>query len=119
MGIGFLVGVLRIPGSQFPAGEADYGSGDNNRPYRNHLRHGSGIFAPFSYVLRGRLRLRFFPARPWLSVVGIFLTSFGVAVAIWARYRLGEYWSARVALYPGIGSTILICASENWHATLP
>jgi protein-S-isoprenylcysteine O-methyltransferase Ste14 len=53
----------------------------------------------FSDVLRiGPLRLRFLPARPWLSGVGIFLTSFGVAVAIWARYRLGEYWSARVTL---------------------
>jgi putative ABC transport system permease protein len=52
MGIGSLVGVLRILGNQFLAGEADYRSGDNSRPYRNHLPHGSGVFAPFSCVLR-------------------------------------------------------------------
>jgi hypothetical protein len=38
----------------------------------------------FSYVLRiGPSHLRCLPARPWLSGIGIFLTSFGVAVAIW------------------------------------
>jgi protein-S-isoprenylcysteine O-methyltransferase Ste14 len=53
----------------------------------------------FSNWLRiGPLRLRFVPAETWISWAGIALTSLGVALAIWARYCLGQYWSARVTL---------------------
>jgi protein-S-isoprenylcysteine O-methyltransferase Ste14 len=53
----------------------------------------------FSLWLRiGPLRLRFVPQQPWIAWMGIVLTCLGAAVAIWARYCLGAYWSARVSL---------------------
>jgi len=47
------------------------------------------------------LRLRFLPAEDWIAWSGVALTSVGVAVAIWARYCIGQYWSARVTLKEG------------------
>ena len=56
----------------------------------------------FSQWLRiGLLRERFVPQQAWIGWAGIALTYLGVAVAIWARYCLGEYWSARVTLKEG------------------
>jgi protein-S-isoprenylcysteine O-methyltransferase Ste14 len=49
----------------------------------------------------GRLRLRFVPAENWIALGGIGLTGLGVAIAIWARYCLGQYWSARITLKEG------------------
>jgi protein-S-isoprenylcysteine O-methyltransferase Ste14 len=49
----------------------------------------------------GPLRLRFLPAEDWIVWSGIALTTLGVAVAIWARYSIGQYWSARVTLKEG------------------
>src|ERR1700689_4506247 len=49
----------------------------------------------------GPLRLRFLPAEDWIVWSGIALTTVGVAVAIWARYSIGQYWSARVTLKEG------------------
>jgi protein-S-isoprenylcysteine O-methyltransferase Ste14 len=37
-------------------------------------------------------------SRQW---AGVALTSIGVAIAIWARRTIGEYWSARVTLKEG------------------
>jgi protein-S-isoprenylcysteine O-methyltransferase Ste14 len=47
------------------------------------------------------LRLRFLPADEWIVWGGIALTSVGVVIAIWARYCIGQYWSARVTLKEG------------------
>lgn len=33
-----------------------------------------------------------------ISVVGVVLTWLGIAIALWARYNLGQYWSARITL---------------------
>lgn len=49
----------------------------------------------------GPLRLRFVPEGPWIGWTGIALTWVGVAIAVWARYCLGVYWSARVTLKEG------------------
>jgi protein-S-isoprenylcysteine O-methyltransferase Ste14 len=49
----------------------------------------------------GLLQLRFVPQQDWIGWVGIAVTWVGVAVAIWARYCIGEYWSARVTLKEG------------------
>lgn len=49
----------------------------------------------------GPLRLRFIPSELWILWTGIVLTFFGSAIAIWARYCLGQYWSARVTLKEG------------------
>ncbi len=41
---------------------------------------------------------RFVPNLPAIRYLGIFLIWIGIAIAIWARYNLGEYWSARVTI---------------------
>jgi len=41
---------------------------------------------------------RFVPDNALVRSSGIFLTFAGAAVAIWARYSLGQYWSGRVSL---------------------
>jgi len=56
----------------------------------------------FSDLLRiGPLRLRFVPVAAWIEWLGFAIASLGIAIAIWARYCIGEYWSARVTLKEG------------------
>jgi|SRR5579863_10108928 len=56
-------------------------------------------FLLFSPSLRiGPLGARFVPGIPAVQYCGIGLTFLGAAIAIWARYRLGQYWSSRVTL---------------------
>lgn len=56
----------------------------------------------FSNSLRwGTLGWRFLPSAAWISWIGIALTTMGTAIAVWARYCIGEYWSARVTLKEG------------------
>jgi protein-S-isoprenylcysteine O-methyltransferase Ste14 len=67
------------------------------------------LVMPFVLLFDNRLRMgplgwRFVPAENWIVWAGILLTSLGVAVAIWARHCLGQYWSARVTLKEGINS---------------
>src|SRR5690349_37810 len=57
------------------------------------------LFAEWMRI--GPLRLRFIPQEAWIGWTGIALTWLGVATAIWARYCLGVYWSARVTLKEG------------------
>ena len=47
---------------------------------------------------RSVLRHRFIPRSAALYDLGLAMTCAGIAVAIWARYHIGEYWSARVTL---------------------
>lgn len=54
-----------------------------------------------NWVRIGPLRLRFVPQNAWIAWSGIALTWQGVALAIWARYCIGQFWSARVALKEG------------------
>lgn len=49
----------------------------------------------------GPLGLRFVPQELWIAYLGIALSCVGTAISIWARYCLGEYWSARVTLKEG------------------
>ena len=49
----------------------------------------------------GPLGLRFVPQELWIAYLGIALSGVGTALSIWARYCLGEYWSARVTLKEG------------------
>jgi protein-S-isoprenylcysteine O-methyltransferase Ste14 len=46
----------------------------------------------------GPLQRRFVPREAWIAWTGIAVTFVGIAIAIWARYCLGVYWSARVTL---------------------
>jgi protein-S-isoprenylcysteine O-methyltransferase Ste14 len=49
----------------------------------------------------GAFNRRFLPERYWTFALGAALTWAGVAFAIWARYHIGRYWSASVALKAG------------------
>jgi protein-S-isoprenylcysteine O-methyltransferase Ste14 len=46
----------------------------------------------------GPLGSRFLPKEAWAQDSGVVLTYLGVALAIWARYSIGQYWSGRVTL---------------------
>lgn len=41
---------------------------------------------------------RLFPQTYALAAAGVTCTWIGIAIALWARYHLGQYWSARVTL---------------------
>jgi protein-S-isoprenylcysteine O-methyltransferase Ste14 len=41
---------------------------------------------------------RIFPRTYALSFTGVALTWIGIAIALWARWHLGQYWSARITL---------------------
>jgi len=49
----------------------------------------------------GLLALRFVPDTPGIRGVGYGLTVAGMALCVWARLELGEYWSDKVALKVG------------------
>lgn len=51
-----------------------------------------------SRLTSGMLQNGFMPDIPAVRDLGIVLLWGGVAFAIWARYHIGEYWSARVAI---------------------
>ncbi|HXZ41939.1 MAG TPA: isoprenylcysteine carboxylmethyltransferase family protein [Terriglobales bacterium] len=46
----------------------------------------------------GPLGSRFLPKEAYVQSVGVVLTYLGVALAVWARYSIGQYWSGRVTL---------------------
>jgi len=46
----------------------------------------------------GFLGFRFVPRTLMSALVGVTLTWLGIGLAIWARYHLAEYWSARVTI---------------------
>lgn len=49
-------------------------------------------------VRTGPLDRRFVPTDLWIAWAGVAITGVGVAIAVWARYCIGQYWSARVTL---------------------
>jgi len=46
----------------------------------------------------GPLNQQATPALEWLGWTGVAITCVGVAVAIWARLHIGQYWSGRITL---------------------
>lgn len=50
---------------------------------------------------RGWLTTRFVPASPRIGKFGVTVAVVGIALAIWARWHLGENWSATVTLKEG------------------
>ena len=46
----------------------------------------------------GLLGRHVLPRTALLATVGVVMTWWGIAVAIWARYHLAEYWSARITI---------------------
>ena len=66
------------------------------------------VFMAGAYVLmfddwfvRGWLRERFLPDSAVIGAIGTAITAGGIAFAIWARWHLGENWSAMVTLKEG------------------
>jgi len=53
------------------------------------------------WIRIGVLRARFVPDLAWIGWLGVALSFIGAAIAIWARYTLGQFWSARVTLKEG------------------
>ncbi len=51
--------------------------------------------------VRGWLRERFLPDSAAIGAIGTVITGGGIAFAIWARWHLGENWSAMVTLKDG------------------
>jgi protein-S-isoprenylcysteine O-methyltransferase Ste14 len=49
----------------------------------------------------GVLSHRVFPESFALAIAGVAVTWIGVGIALWARWHLGQYWSARVTLKEG------------------
>ena len=61
-----------------------------------------GFALLFSHRLPfGPLRERFIPRTSWADMAGVALTYAGAAMAIWARFRLADNWSARIAVKVG------------------
>lgn len=46
----------------------------------------------------GFLGRRFIPRTYALAITGVALTWAGIALALWARWHLGQYWSARITI---------------------
>jgi protein-S-isoprenylcysteine O-methyltransferase Ste14 len=77
-----------------------------SEPFAKRIQHvGPLIIAAFLLFARslrfGPLGARFVPESDVIQYCGVGLTCLGVAITIWARYCLGEYWSSRVTLKVG------------------
>jgi len=59
------------------------------------------LFLFRSEVGFGLLGRHFLPRVPMVEMTGIALLWLGLTLAIWARYHLGQYWSARVTIKEG------------------
>jgi protein-S-isoprenylcysteine O-methyltransferase Ste14 len=58
----------------------------------------AAFFLLFYDMRLGPLEQRFLPLDNTIEWAGVVTTSLGILLAIWARYSLGPYWSARVTL---------------------
>ena len=64
----------------------------------------------------GILGRRFVPALPSVWLAGVLLTIVGIALAFWARYHLGKYWSGQITLKEG---HTLVCTGPYKHLRHP
>ena len=72
-------------------------------PAASRLAVMAGVIVGFTLLFGPWLRSsllgeRFVPDVPEIRYLGIVLIWVGIGLAIWARYHLGEYWSARVTI---------------------
>jgi protein-S-isoprenylcysteine O-methyltransferase Ste14 len=56
------------------------------------------VFAPINF---GVLRFHVIPRTIPSALLGVACTWAGIGIAIWARYHLAEYWSARITIKEG------------------
>lgn len=72
----------------------------------SRLVYGAMVLGAFFLVFNDRwvhgwLRIRLFPRAEWIDVAGVVVTAAGVALAIWARFYLGQNWSSAVSVKVG------------------
>jgi protein-S-isoprenylcysteine O-methyltransferase Ste14 len=72
-------------------------------PLASRLPHIALMVAAAVLLFTTRFRMGFLGSRfiaesIWPQYAGIMLTSLGTAVALWARYSLGRYWSSEVVV---------------------
>ena len=65
---------------------------------RNALLTLAGALLAARRLSLGMLGWRFVPPLPWIWGAGVLLTLAGIALAFWARYHLGKYWSGQITL---------------------
>ena len=57
-----------------------------------------GSYLLFSDNVSGWLRQQVIPKNPGLEILAISLTAIGIAIAIWARFYIGDNWSSAVSI---------------------
>lgn len=77
-----------------------------HEPYQERLVYMVGMVTAYILMFndllsRGWLGKRFVPTLASIGETGVAVTVVGVALAIWARWHLGENWSAMVTLKEG------------------
>ena len=83
--------------AQYQADRREKGS------FRSALRHRVSGSHRFRFALRhtadiGFLGERIIPRSLPIGVIAVALTWAGIALAIWARWHLGQYWSGRITI---------------------
>jgi protein-S-isoprenylcysteine O-methyltransferase Ste14 len=74
--------------------------------FGSRLRYGAPVVLAF-YLLFGEsfpfrwLELRFIPHHIFIEILAVTLTALGIALAIWARFYIGENWSSAVTIKVG------------------
>jgi protein-S-isoprenylcysteine O-methyltransferase Ste14 len=71
------------------------------RPLRLAILAGTFSLLFWQRTAVGILGTRFTPFSPAISATGFVAALIGLAVALWARVRLGQYWSDKVVLQEG------------------
>jgi protein-S-isoprenylcysteine O-methyltransferase Ste14 len=74
--------------------------------FGSRLRYGAPVVLAF-YLLFSEsfpfrwLELRFIPHHIFIEILAVTLTALGIALAIWARFYIGENWSSAVTIKVG------------------
>jgi protein-S-isoprenylcysteine O-methyltransferase Ste14 len=68
---------------------------------RNAVLALGGVLLFGKWFYGSLLGQRFVPALPSIWAAGVLLTIAGLALAFWARYHLGRYWSGQITLKEG------------------
>ena len=61
----------------------------------------AAVLLGYTGLRLGILEHRFVPDNDEIRAVGLFMTAIGLAISVWARVYLGQFWSARVTLKEG------------------
>jgi len=86
-------------------------------PLGSRLLYGIPVFIGSYLMFRdklpfGWLESRLIPKNMFLQVLAVLLTTPGIALAIWARFDLGQNWSSTVSIK--IGHQLIRTGPYNW-----